>query len=72
MVTEPRGRGEPSLSQTAGFKSSVVAMGDQRIAKRGNVEMKEMEAEEEKERKEDGGEREWKGVERKTQYGGKD
>lgn len=72
MVTAPRGRGEPSLSQTAGCKSSVVAMGDQRIAKRGNVEMKEMEVEEEKERKEDGGEREWKGVERKTQYGGKD
>ena len=47
-------------------------MGDQRIAKRGNVEMKEMEVEEEKERNEDGGEREWKGVERKTQYGGKD
>ena len=53
MVTAPRGRGEPSLSQTAGCKSSVVAMGDQRIAKRGNVEMKEkMEVEEEKERKE--------------------
>ena len=53
MVTEPRRRGEPSLSQTAGCKSSVVAMGDQRIAKRGNVEMKEkMEVEEEKERKE--------------------
>ena len=49
MVTAPRGRGEPSLSQTAGCKSSVVAMGDQRIAKRGNVEMKEkMEVEEEK------------------------
>ena len=48
-------------------------MGDQRIAKRGNVEMKEkMEVEEEKERKEDGGERESKRVERKTQYGGKD
>ena len=72
MVTAPRGRGEPSLSQTAGCKSSVVAMGDQRIAKCGNVEMKEMEADEEKERKEDGGEREWKGVERNTQYGGKD
>ena len=54
MVTEPRGRGEPSLSQTAGCKSSVVAMGDQRIAKRGNVEMKEkMEVEEEKERMEE-------------------
>ena len=53
MVTAPRGRGEPSLSQTAGCKSSVVAMGDQRIAKRGNVETKErMEEEEGKERKE--------------------
>ena len=53
MVTAPRGRGEPSLSQTAGCKS-VVAMGDQRIAKRGNVEMKEkMEVEEEKERMEE-------------------
>ena len=53
MVTAPRGRGEPSLSQTAGCKSSVVAMGDQRIAKRGNVETKErMEMEEEKEGKE--------------------
>ena len=54
MVTAPRGRGEPSLSQTAGCKSSVVAMGEQRIAKRGNVEMKErMEVEEEKERMEE-------------------
>ena len=53
MVTAPRGRGEPSLSQTAGCKSSVVAMGDQRIVKRGNVETKErMEMEEEKEGKE--------------------
>ena len=53
MVTAPRGRGEPSLSQTAGCKSSVVAMGDQRIAKRGNVETAEkMEVEKEKERKE--------------------
>lgn len=54
MVTAPRGRGEPSLSQTAGCKSSVVAMGDQRIANRGNVETKEMmEVEEEKEGKEE-------------------
>lgn len=51
MVTAPRGRGEPSLSQTAGCKSSVVAMGDQRIAKRGNVETAEkMEVEKEKEK----------------------
>ena len=55
MVTAPRGRGEPSLSQTAGCKSSVVAMGDQRIVKRGNVETAEkmeVEKEKEKERKE--------------------
>lgn len=67
MVTAPRGRGEPSLSQTAGCKSSVVAMGDQRIANRGNVETKEMMEVEEKKEGKEGMEEEKSGKESKEE-----
>ena len=53
MLTAPRGRGEPSLSQTAGCKSSVVALGDARTGKRGNGETEKAGREEER-RKEEG------------------
>ena len=49
MVTAPKGRGEPSLSQTAGCKSSVVAMGVKKIVEGGNVEMEKGEKKEEME-----------------------